>query len=137
MGEVHYPHTITLRTSIIGHELKNSHGLISWFLSQKLSCKGYTKAIFSGLPTIILARIIRDIVMPRGDLNGLYHVAARPISKFELLKLVSKVYGKKINIIPDNYIRIDRSLNAEKFKSDTGFEPPDWQNLIEEMFRHH
>lgn len=137
IGEVYSPHTVTLRTSIIGHELQTSHGLVEWFLSQETQCSGYTRAIFSGLPTVTLAQLIRDIIIPRGDLSGLYHVAAKPISKFDLLNLVAKIYGKSIAILSDDNLTIDRSLNAEKLRNDTGFIAPDWPDLIRLMRSSH
>ena len=133
LGEVHYPHTLTLRTSIIGHELQSAHGLIEWFLAQKERCNGYRKAVFSGLPTVALAQFIRDTVIPRPELSGLYHLAAQPISKYDLLHLVADVYGKKIEISPDDHLVIDRSLNADKLRSDTGYTAPDWRTLIQLM----
>jgi len=133
LGEVAYPHTVTLRTSIIGHELQSAHGLVGWFLSQKESCNGYTEAIFSGLPTVVLAQVIRDVVIPRPDLSGVYHVAAQPISKYDLLKLISTEYGKQIEIAPDDKLVIDRSLNAERFREATGYVAPDWPTLIKTM----
>lgn len=137
IGEVDYPHAITLRTSIIGHELNSANGLIGWFLAQQNSCKGYTKAIFSGLPTVVLAKIMRDVVIPASQLRGVYHVAAQPISKFDLLTLVAEVYGKKIEIIPDSKLVIDRSLNADKFIKTTTYVPPDWRELIQVMRTYH
>jgi dTDP-4-dehydrorhamnose reductase len=133
LGEVDYLHTVTLRTSIIGHELQSAHGLIEWFLSQKQQCKGYKKAIFSGLPTVALAQIIRDFVIPNPTLSGVYHVAVEPISKYDLLSLVADVYGKAINIVPDNHLVINRSLNAERFKQATGYTAPKWPELIKLM----
>lgn len=133
LGEVTYAHTITLRTSIIGHELASAHGLIGWFLSQEGPVRGFTKAIFSGLPTVELASLIKDCVLPDSDLAGLYHVAARPISKYDLLNLVAEVYGKRIDIVPDEKLVIDRSLNADRFNSATGYRPPDWPQLIKQM----
>ncbi len=133
LGEVSYPHAITLRTSIIGHELQSAHGLVDWFLSQQARCSGYTKAIFSGVPSIVLAQIIRDVVVPRPDLSGVFHVAARPISKYDLLKLIAYVYEKQIEIIPDDKLVIDRSLNAECFRTATGYVAPEWQALIKTM----
>ncbi|MFO7712892.1 dTDP-4-dehydrorhamnose reductase family protein, partial [Desulfosarcina sp.] len=82
LGEVIYPHTITLRTSMIGHELAGTHGLLGWFLAQQGRIKGYTRAVFSGLPTVELARVVRDVVLPRPELSGLYHVAGAPIAKY-------------------------------------------------------
>ncbi|MFA6061478.1 MAG: SDR family oxidoreductase [Gallionella sp.] len=133
LGEVAYPHTITLRTSIIGHELQSAYGLVNWFLSQQKRCNGYTRAIFSGLPTVALAQVVRDVVIPRTDLSGVYHVAAQPISKYDLLKLVADVYGKKIEIVPSEKLVIDRSLNAERFRAATGYVVPGWSELIKLM----
>jgi len=134
LGEVIYPHAITLRTSIIGHELSSSHALLGWFLAQEGQVKGYTKAIFSGLPTVELARVVREVVLPRPELSGLYHVASAPIAKYDLLKLIADVYGKKIEIIPDDALVIDRSLNAERFKDATGYVAPPWPELVKRMF---
>jgi len=134
MGEVSYPHTITIRTSIIGHELKTTNCLIDWFLSQEIQCKCFTRSIFSGLPTVVLARIIRDVVMPRADMFGVYHVAAEPISKFDLLQLVANVYKKSIELVPDDSVVIDRSLNADHFRVVTGYVVPKWEDLINAMY---
>lgn len=133
LGEVAYPHTITLRTSIIGHELQCAHGLVDWFLSQQGRCNGFSQAIFSGVPTVVLAQIVRDLVIPRTELSGVYHVAAQPISKYNLLKLIAEVYGKKIEIVSSDRLVIDRSLNADRFRDATGYIAPDWLQLIELM----
>ena len=133
LGEAHYPHTITLRTSIIGHELQGAHSLIGWFLSQERECKGFAKAIYSGLPTAVLSQLVRDVIIPRPDLSGLYHVASRPISKYDLLCLVAKIYRKPIQIIPDDSLVIDRSLNADRFRDATGYVAPEWPELIRVM----
>ncbi|QQR81384.1 MAG: SDR family oxidoreductase [Deltaproteobacteria bacterium] len=133
LGEVHSRHAITLRTSIIGHELRGKEGLIEWFLSQKTKCKCFSKAIYSGLPTVVLAQIIRDIIIPRPDLFGVYHIASNPISKCDLLQLVAKVYDKSIEIISDKEVMIDRSLNADRFRFATGYTPPSWLELIKTM----
>jgi dTDP-4-dehydrorhamnose reductase len=133
IGEVDYPHAVTLRTSIIGHELRSIQGLIAWFLVQEGNINGYTHAIFSGLPTCELARVIRDFVLPRAELKGVYHVAAQPISKYELLKLVNQEYGKGLKIEPYDQIKIDRSLNATRFREVTGYVAPAWPDLIAKM----
>lgn len=133
IGEVTYPHTITLRTSIIGHELNSANGLIGWFLAQERSIKGYTHAIFSGLPTCELATVVRDVVLPKSELHGLYHVAAEPISKYELLRLVNQEYKKNLNIEPDEQLKINRSLNAQRFQEATGYQAPPWPQLISQM----
>lgn len=133
LGEVKYPNAITLRTSTIGHELQSTYGLLEWFLSQKERCNGFNRAIFSGLPSTVFAQIVRDIVIPRTDLFGLYHVGANPISKYDLLCLIGKVYGKPIEIIRDDEFVIDRSFNSVRFCKATGFVPPSWPELIQSM----
>lgn len=137
LGEVDYESAITLRTSIIGHELASAHSLIDWFLNQSGEVKGYRRAIFSGLPTIEVASVLRDFVIPNPQLRGLYHLSADPISKFDLLTLVANTYGKKIKIVPDEQVVIDRSLNSDRFRSATGFAPKPWPQLLEEMYRDH
>lgn len=134
LGEVDYPHAITLRTSIIGHELSGHKSLINWFLSQQGSVNGFTKAIYSGLPTVELATVVRDWVLPRSELHGVYHVASKPINKFDLLKLVARVYGKDIQINPSEDLIIDRSLNADRFNKETGYVPPEWPALVQRMY---
>lgn len=135
MGELHRDsHAITLRTSIIGHELNSRVSLVDWFLSQGSSVKGYNKAIFSGLPTVELATVIKDQVVGRPQLNGLYHVAAAPINKYDLLKLVASVYGKSCEIAVDDSLVIDRSLDATRFASATGYVAPAWPDLVQKMY---
>ncbi len=135
LGEVDAPHAITLRTSIIGHELQGAGGLLEWFLSQEGECRCYTRAVFSGFPTIVLADLIRDVVIPRPDLCGIYHVATRPISKFDLLRLVAERYGKPIHLIADDRPAPDRSLVAGRFERATGYAAPDWPTLVDAMYR--
>ncbi|MDQ7092673.1 SDR family oxidoreductase [Desulfosporosinus sp. PR] len=135
LGEVTSPHCVTLRTSIIGHELKGSHGLVEWFLKQEDTVRGFRKAIYSGFPTVELARIIRDFVIPYPEMAGLYHVSSDPISKYELLKLIAVQYGKTINIEPDNSVLVDRSLDSTRFRTLTGYNPPGWKDLVHEMYK--
>jgi len=133
LGEVDYPNAITLRTSLIGHELNSARSLVNWFLSQEGSVKGYRRAVFSGLPTVEIARVIHEYVLPNPDLRGVYHLSVDPISKFDLLSLVAKVYNKKIDIIPDDSVVIERSLDSTRFREATGFKPKPWPQLIQEM----
>lgn len=133
MGEVDYPHAITLRTSIIGHELDSAHGLVGWFLAQQGAVRGFTRAVFSGLPTVELARVMRDQVIPHPELHGLYHVSADPIAKFDLLTLVAAAYGRQIAITPDEKLVIDRSLDSARFRQATGYAAPAWPELVRRM----
>jgi dTDP-4-dehydrorhamnose reductase len=135
IGELHdLKHAITIRTSIIGHELNSNFALVDWFLSQTGAVRGFAKAIFSGLPTVELASVIKDRVLTHPELHGLYHVAAAPITKLELLRLISRQYKKEIDIVPDECLVIDRSLNYERFRQATGYVAPAWPDLIEKMF---
>jgi dTDP-4-dehydrorhamnose reductase len=133
LGELNDDHTLTLRTSIIGHELNSSRSLINWFLRQEGTINGYQHAIFSGLPTVEVAHVLKDYVLNRKHLHGLYHLSVEPISKYELLKLVSKIYQKQIVINAEDKFRIDRSLDSSRFKKDTGYVAKSWPQLIQEM----
>ena len=134
LGELtQFQHVITIRTSAIGHESNSHYGLVDWFLAQQLRTKGYVNAVFSGLPAVELGRVMRDYIAPRTDLHGLYHVAAKPINKYELLKKIAVLYKKEIIITPDESLCVDRSLNAEKFNQATGYIPPEWNDLLKMM----
>lgn len=133
LGEVDYPHAITLRTSIIGHELQGGRSLIGWFLSQRGPVKGFSRAVFSGLPTVELAHVMKDFVVPRPELRGLYHVSAAPIDKCSLLRLVAAAYGRDNHIEPSDQLVIDRSLDSTRFRRATGYEPPAWPDLVRSM----
>jgi dTDP-4-dehydrorhamnose reductase len=136
LGEVDYPKCLTIRTSIIGRELDTTHGLIEWFLSQKgKSISGYKNAIFSGLTTLGLSEIIVQIIDEYPALHGVYQIASEPISKFDLLCLVKKIYDLTIAIEPDETIINNRSLNPGKFKKETNIKIPSWEYMIEQMYR--
>jgi dTDP-4-dehydrorhamnose reductase len=134
LGEVSAPGCLTLRTSIIGRELQTSHSLVEWFLSNRgKKVKGYTEAIYSGFPTIILADIITDLIENHKNLQGLYHVSSETISKFDLLCLLKDFYKVPIEIEPYADFEIDRSLDSSKFRKETGFAPLGWEEMIEKM----
>lgn len=134
LGEVDYGQHITLRTSIIGHELKSSVSLVDWFLSQEGSVRGFSKAVFSGLPTAYVAKVLADYVLPNPSLSGLYQLSVDPIDKYSLLSKVADVYNKQIEIERFEDFEIDRSLNSTKFREETGFVPPNWDELVVFMY---
>jgi dTDP-4-dehydrorhamnose reductase len=133
LGEVNDSHCVTLRTSIVGHELRGRYGLVEWFLAQSQRVRGFRKAIYSGFPTIELAGIIHNYVLPNPGLTGVYHVSSAPISKYNLLRLVAERYGKKIEIEPGDDFVQDRSLDSTVFRRATGYQPPSWDKLVEMM----
>lgn len=138
LGEVvDQAHVVTLRTSGIGHELASRYGLVEWFLSQHGAVRGFTGAIYTGLPWVELCRVIKDVVVPHPELHGLYHISSKPTSKYELLRQIAQVYGKSVAIEPDHSIRLDRSLDASRFHQATGYEPPDWPELVRSMHSFH
>lgn len=137
LGEVSAPH-LTLRTSIIGPELRHGGSLLEWFLSQDGNqVNGYTKAIYSGLPTMELARVIASVVVPRPDLTGVWHVASQPISKFELLGLIAAEYGWAGDLHPDESFVCDRSLSSARLTDATGYAAPSWPEMIRQMHAAH
>ncbi len=134
LGEVTtQPHCLTLRTSIIGHELHTTYGLVEWFLSQRGPVRGFQRAIYTGFPTTVLAGILRDHVLPNPALHGLYQVASEPISKYDLLMLCKAAYVHPVDIVPESEVVIDRSLNGDRFRAATGFAAPSWPSMIDTM----
>lgn len=133
LGEAQDPHCITLRTSIIGRELTRKKGLLEWFLAQKAPIRGYKNGIFSGFTNIELARIIERILVARGRASGVYHVSSDPISKFDLLTLIKHKLGLGVEIIPDDEIRVNRSLDSSRFRAEFDYTPPTWESMIEEL----
>jgi dTDP-4-dehydrorhamnose reductase len=134
LGEVDYENCLTIRTSMIGRELSGSHGLVEWFLSQAgQRVRGFKRAVFSGFTTGALAESIADLIEQHAELSGVWHVAAEPINKFDLLTLIKQSYNLDIQIEADETFACDRSLNASRFREATGFRAPSWQNMIERM----
>lgn len=136
LGEVHGQGALTLRTSIIGREIETRLGLIEWFLAQKGGrCRGFSRAIFSGLTTLALADLLADIIVDHPRLHGLYHVSSDPISKYDLLHLVNEVYQLGVIIERDDEFVCDRSLDSTRFRETTGWRPESWKAMIVEMNR--
>jgi dTDP-4-dehydrorhamnose reductase len=134
LGEVHEPHCITLRTSIIGRELETRSGLIEWFLSQSgKKINGFRRAIYSGLTTCELARVIERVLVKHSDIEGLWHVSGEPISKYDLLLIAKSAFGWIGEIVPDDTFVCNRSLDSARFREKTGYHPPSWQVMIDEL----
>jgi dTDP-4-dehydrorhamnose reductase len=134
LGEVTYDGAITLRTSIIGRELTHSESLLEWFLRQDHKrISGYTRAMFSGLTTTELSKVVERLISDFPQLSGLYQVCSTAISKFDLLQLLRGAYGLDVEIVPDANFFCDRSMKGEKFASDTGYVCPDWPAIVAEL----
>lgn len=135
LGEVHDKPALTIRTSIIGHELRNKLSLVEWFMAQRGQVNGYRRAIYSGLPTVEHARILAEYILPNKDLFGLFQVASNPISKYELLCLIAREYGLMVTINPSDGVVEDKRLSGQLFYKATGYVPPDWPELVKAMHR--
>ena len=134
LGEVGGSGCLTLRTSIIGRELRTTQGLLEWFLSNRGGrVPGYTEAIYSGFTTLVMSRIIADVLEHHPDLSGTYHVSSEPIDKYRLLCLVRDAFHLAITIEPSSNVQIDRSLDSSRFRARTGYVPPSWEEMISEM----
>jgi dTDP-4-dehydrorhamnose reductase len=131
LGEVTGPRCLTIRTSIVGRELSATTGLLEWFLGQRgRRVNGYTAAWFSGLTTIALANLLADVVEWHPALEGLYHVASEPISKYDLLCRLKQAYGASVQIEPSDEVRIDRTLDGSRFCAATATVPARWDEMI-------
>ncbi|MEO8649036.1 MAG: SDR family oxidoreductase [Acidobacteriota bacterium] len=133
-GEVLAENCITLRTSIIGRELRTAHSLVEWFLCNRgRTVKGFSNAIYTGFPTLVFADIIDDLLTEHVGLEGLFHVSSRRISKFDLLRIINDKFAAKIEITKDTELVLDRSLDSSRYQKATGFRPADWAEMIERM----
>jgi dTDP-4-dehydrorhamnose reductase len=134
LGEVTTGGALTLRTSIIGRELANYESLLEWLLRQEgKSIQGYTRALYSGVTTNYMARVVEEIISQRAELRGLYQVTAPTISKFDLLCLLRDVYQLNVEVTPTSEFHCDRSMKGEKFARATGITAPPWPELAREL----
>jgi dTDP-4-dehydrorhamnose reductase len=134
LGETVGDGALTIRSSIIGHELQSTSGLVEWFLSQEgKRVEGYRRAIYSGFTTLEMARIVRMIIKEHPQLSGTVQVSSDPINKYELLLLIREAYAMRSEIVHDDKVRIDRSLDSTRFRQVTGYVPPSWRQMIGEM----
>ena len=134
LGEVTGSGCVTLRTSIIGLELKRRKSLVEWFLAARGEISGYTRAIYSGLTTAEFARVVLLLLEDFPALNGLFHVVSEPISKHDILiALARNLHRSDVTIRPDPSFVCDRSMVGDKFNRATGYQSPSWPALLAEL----
>jgi len=133
LGEIQGENALTLRSSFIGTELDIGSELLEWFLAQTGTVTGFKNAIYSGLTTLELSRVIEKILVQYPDANGIYNVSSDPISKYELLLLIRNKLRLNIEVIPDENMKCDRSLNSSKFRQEFNYTPPSWHAMIDEL----
>lgn len=131
LGEVTTDDALTIRTSILGRELRTTTGLLEWLLSHRHGrVQGYRRAIFSGLTAQALSALLTDVVEQHPRLAGLYHVASEPINKYDLLCSLNECFEADITIEPSDSLQIDRSLNGWAFQEATQMAVPSWDSMI-------
>jgi len=134
LGEVDKQGCVTIRSSIIGRELGTHQGLVEWFLTNKgKGVQGYKNAIYSGFTTIEMSKIMRVIIEKYPELSGIWQIASTPISKYDLLNLVKKKMSLDIKIEPEFEHKFDRTLDDSAFSELTGYAPPSWESMIDEL----
>ena len=132
MGEVNDTKNLTLRSSIVGLDIKeNGIGLLNWFMKQDEPMKGYTNAMWTGVTTLELAKIMEKAAAENavGLINMVYK---EPISKFNLLKLFNKyLKSNTLKIEPFEGFVTDKSLLRTNFNFE--YEVPNYEIMISEM----
>lgn len=131
---------LTLRTSIIGREVKNFLMLLEWFLSNEGGkVNGFINAVWSGVTTNFLSNLVVKLIEEHPKLSGLYHVTAPTLNKFDLLCRLRDHYGLNIEIIPDGRVIpdkiVDRSMVSDKLKQAIGYKMPEWDEQLEELVK--
>lgn len=131
LGEVFRDENLTIRTSVIGPDLKwDGKELFNWFMSQKGIIDGYTRSIWSGVTTLELAKCIESCVA--NDAVGLHHLSSgTSISKYNLLKIINEEFGNRVSINA-----VDGPVNNKVLINDDAFfyeEPQDYKDLIKSM----
>jgi dTDP-4-dehydrorhamnose reductase len=131
IGEVISDKHLTLRTSAVGPELKSGgEELFHWFMTQSGSISGYTRAIWSGVTTLELAKAILWSI--ENKITGLYHITNNDsICKYDLLKLFKKYTGKEINILPIDGKEVDKSFIDTRKLID--YKIPSYEQMVVEM----
>lgn len=131
LGEVAEPNALTLRTSMIGRELRERRSLLEWVLQQNgRTIRGFRRAFYSGLTTNELAAVILGLIERHPALSGVYQVTSETITKYDLLRLIVDAFGLDIRVEPDDEFFCDRSLIGDKFRAATGYRCPPWSALL-------
>jgi dTDP-4-dehydrorhamnose reductase len=134
LGEPSGPRCLTIRTSIVGRELRGRAGLVEWFISRRGgSAIGHAGALYSGLTTGTMADLAGRLILEHPDLDGLWNVASDAIDKYELLALVNRHYRLGIALARDESPVVDRRLDGSRFRARTGFSASGWDAMIAEM----
>jgi dTDP-4-dehydrorhamnose reductase len=131
LGEIISNKHLTLRTSVVGPELKNDgEELFHWFMGQSGEIPGYKKAIWSGVTTTELAKAVKWSI--DHHITGLYHVTNNTsISKYDLLQLFQKYTKKDIKIKPFSGKDVNKSFIDTRLLMD--YKIPSYDQMISDM----
>ncbi len=132
LGELEDGHNITLRQSIVGPDLRaDGIGLFNWFMAQSGTIRGYTRALWTGITTLELAKVVAAAV--QNPVSGLHHmVPDRPISKHDLLRLFRQhSHRQDIAIEPWDAVAVDKSLIRTRF--DFPYRVPEYEPMVADM----
>jgi dTDP-4-dehydrorhamnose reductase len=131
LGEVQEGPALTLRTSVVGRQLFGTESLFEWAISQRGNIvDGFKHAIYTGLTTLELSHVVKRIVEEQPDLVGLFQVASKPISKYELLAKLNVMLNLGLTIEPNTDFYCDRTLDGSEFSGLTNIEIPSWDNML-------
>ena len=133
LGEINNSKNLTIRTSIIGPEIKsNPSGLFNWIRTQKgKTVNGYSNAMWGGLTTIELSKFI--VWTLDKELSGIVHATnSISISKFDLVKIIDEIFELNITLTKFEDYKIDKSLLNTKINT---YNFPSYIKMIKEMKR--
>ena len=73
-------------------------------------------------------------MVKHSSLTGLFHISSEPLSKYDLLtRLEERLENFSIDILEDDKIIIDRSLNSTKLVEQTGLSIPNWNVMLDDL----
>ncbi len=134
LGEPSGPGCVTLRTSIIGRELSRTTGLLEWVLSHRGNpVNGYSNAVWSGLTTETLSRVVSQLISDHPGACGLFHVSSEPVSKYSLIEKLNDALSLGMEVIPVPEPREDRTLDSGRFLREFGIPVPGLDGMIEAL----
>ncbi len=135
LGEIRYDHSLTIRSSFIGRELEVHSELLDWFLLQNgKKIKGFTRALYTGVSTIEMARVVGDLIEHHPEIGGLYQLSVpEPISKYDLLCLARDAHDIDVEIVPDEEFEIKPTLDGSRLRHDAGVVVPTWPEMMDAL----
>jgi len=137
LGEVEGEGALTIRTSMIGRAINGGSNLVDWALGQRgKTIAGYSGVRFSGLPVSEIAGFLHERVFAAGNYpHGLFHLAADPIDKFSLLRLIlDRWVADDVTLVEDGSVQLDRTLTTLRSGDFGGYRAPPWPEMIDAMY---